>query len=133
MKHFTIILRLSLGILVIALCMTRLRQFTSFIGDRHVTPMYKSLVDCVQQLKIDLDQMDCKVLGVHVSRPDAGTFYYIQMALAPIRTVNTTQLPLVLVQFPDHQGLDQWLKENDRQVIIKLDKGFGLTGKQVQP
>ncbi|MBN4061213.1 hypothetical protein JYU15_02125 [bacterium AH-315-I18] len=113
--------------------MTRLRQFTSFISDRHVTPMYKSLVDGLHQVKNDLDKMDCKVLGVHVSQPEKGTYYYIQMALAPIRTVDTIALPWVLVQFPDNQTLNQWLKENDRQVIIKLDKGFGLTCKQVQP
>ena len=133
MKHFTVILRLSLGLLVIGLSMARLRRFTTFIGDRQMTPMYKSLVDYLQLLKPELDKMGCKALGVYVSKPEAGTFYFIQLALAPLRTVNSTALPLVLVQFADDLTRDQWLKENDRQIIIKLNGGLSLTGKRSKP
>lgn len=133
MKHFQQIIRMLLGLGVIVLCLLQLKTFANDIGVQPPVIKYKKLVECLQHYRPELQNNKIKELGIVVLQETDGAHFYMQMALAPIRTVHSSDLPVVLVLSTDKKQLADWITAHNRKVILNMAKGLVLTYKQETP
>ena len=126
-KYSGVIFRSFLTIGIVIICLTRMNNFADHIHRNPQKVFLKRIVDTLQPIKHELEKIHCKELGVYLMSSDIGVLYGIQTALAPIRTVHSVEFPLVLVQYSDKQLLQQWLTDNHRQVLARIDENLALT------
>ena len=113
--------------------MATIGQYREVIGIKANRPKYKKLVDCIKQLVPALQADNISEIGIQVTFDNDGINYYMQMALAPIKTVDTADMDYVLLLDKDLASMKKWIDEKDRQLIVTLGNGLVLTKRKNIP
>jgi hypothetical protein len=130
MKRFQLMLRLSLVGCVLVLCVMHLVTFASVIGKKPPIERYKEFVAFLRENRAAIRALGGDEIGVFVTYPTDGAHFYMQTALAPIRTTHSSDMPVVLVLASDDASLDKWVQAQHRTILSKLGNGLALISNQ---